>query len=209
MTEIIILSLLDKRPMYGAEMVEEIKKISGNTVIMSLPTLYSSLHRMAGKKWVNSYQKQSTIGGRCRVYNITKHGREYLSKNPIQIDYNTIINNDNNILLITENDIYFIKISKYKNKISGKINEEYLYEEVGNKKYKVRNELKTYNNEYKYYKDKIKKDIKKYLVIRNDCNMSLDDKSIKIIHNKNLLFEIDKVDKKYTKNDIDDIYKLL
>lgn len=109
MTEIIILSLLDKRPMYGAEMVEEIKKISGNTVIMSLPTLYSSLHRMAGKKWVNSYQKQSTIGGRCRVYNITKHGREYLSKNPIQIDYSTIINNDNNIIsqaaLASSNDI--------------------------------------------------------------------------------------------------------
>lgn len=123
--------------------------------------------------------------------------------------YKKIINNDNNILLITENDIYFIKISKYKNKISGKINEEYLYEEIGNKKYKVRNELKTYNNEYKYYKDKIKKDIKKYLVIRNDCNMSLDDKSIKIIHNKNLLFEIDKVDRKYNKNEIDDIYKLL
>jgi len=123
--------------------------------------------------------------------------------------YKKIINNDNNILLITENDIYFIKISKYKNKICGKINEEYLYEEVGNKKYKVRNELKTYNNEYKYYKDKIKKDIKKYLVIRNDCNMSLDDKSIKIIHNKNLLFEIDKTGKKYTPTEIDNFCKVL
>ena len=92
MTEITILNLLDKRPMYGAEMVEEIKKLSGNTVIMSLPTLYSSLHRMATKKLVNSYQKQSTIGGRCRVYNITKFGREYLSKNPININYNTIAN---------------------------------------------------------------------------------------------------------------------
>ncbi len=100
MTEITILNLLDKRPMYGAEMVEEIKKLSGNTVIMSLPTLYSCLHRMSGKKWVNSYQKQSTIGGRCRVYNITKHGREYLTKNPIQIDYNIIA--DNNFDNITQ-----------------------------------------------------------------------------------------------------------
>lgn len=89
-TEITILNLLDKRAMYGAEMVEEIKKLSGNTVIMSLPTLYSSLHRMANKKWVNSYQKQSAIGGRCRVYNITKTGREYLSKNPLHIDYSLI-----------------------------------------------------------------------------------------------------------------------
>ena len=123
--------------------------------------------------------------------------------------YKKIINSNDNILLITENDIFFIKISKYKNKIFGKINEDYLYEEVGNKKYKIRNGLKNYNIEYNYYKDKIKKDIKKYLVIRNDCNMSLDDKSIKIIHNKNLLFEIDKVDKKYNKNEIDNIYNLL
>ena len=92
-TEILILNLLNVRPMYGAEMVEEIKKISGNTVIMSLPSLYSSLHRMADKRLVNSYQKQSTIGGRCRVYNITKYGREYLEDHPIEINYNEIANN--------------------------------------------------------------------------------------------------------------------
>ena len=98
-TEITILNLLNQRPMYGAEMVEEIKKLSGNTIIMSLPTLYSCLHRMATKKLVNSYQKQSTIGGRCRVYNITKIGREYLNKNQIKIDYSALINNEpiNNI----------------------------------------------------------------------------------------------------------------
>lgn len=93
MTEILILNLLDSRPMYGAEMIEEIKKLSGNVVIMSLPALYSALHRMADKRWVNSYQKQSTIGGRCRVYNITKYGREYLEDHPIEINYNEITNN--------------------------------------------------------------------------------------------------------------------
>ncbi|MCQ2382340.1 MAG: PadR family transcriptional regulator, partial [Clostridia bacterium] len=91
MTEITILNLLNTRPMYGAEMIEEIKRLSGNTVIMSLPTLYSSLHRMANKEYVRSYQKESTIGGRCRVYNITKYGREYLAKNPIKIDYQQIV----------------------------------------------------------------------------------------------------------------------
>lgn len=96
MTEILILNLLDSRPMYGAEMVEEIKRLSGNTVIMSLPALYSSLHRMADKRLVNSYQKQSTIGGRCRVYNITKYGREYLEDHPIEINYNDIANNNVN-----------------------------------------------------------------------------------------------------------------
>ena len=38
------------------------------------------------------YQKQSKIGGRCRVYNITKYGREYLEDNPIEINYNVMNN---------------------------------------------------------------------------------------------------------------------
>ncbi len=93
MTEITILNLLSTRPMYGVEMIEEIKRLSGNAVVMSLPTLYSSLHRMADKKLVNSYQREAAIGGRCRVYNITKSGREYLAKNPIEIDYSIIADN--------------------------------------------------------------------------------------------------------------------
>ena len=123
--------------------------------------------------------------------------------------YKKYINVNNNILLFSETDIYFIKVLDYKNQIFGNINDICLYEEKGNKKNKIINKVKNYNNEYNYYKNIIKKDIKKYLVIRNDCNMILDDKSIKIIHNKNLLFEIDKVDKKYSKNEIDDMYKLL
>ena len=89
-TEITILNLLCIRPMYGVEMIEEIKRLSGNAVVMVLPTLYSCLHRMAAKKFVNSYQQESAIGGRRRVYNITKSGREYLARNPIEIDYSII-----------------------------------------------------------------------------------------------------------------------
>lgn len=123
--------------------------------------------------------------------------------------YKKYITDNNNILLLTEKDIYFIKVLDYKNKIFGNINDICLYEEKGNKKNKIINKVKNYNNEYDYYKNIIKKDIKKYLVIRNDCNMSLDDKSIKIIHNKNLLFEIDKTGKKYTPTEIDNFCKVL
>ncbi len=87
MTEIQILNLLNIRPMYGVEMIEEIKRLSGNAVIMSLPTLYSALHKMATRKLVNSYWQEAEIGGRRHVYNITKTGREYREKNPIEIDY--------------------------------------------------------------------------------------------------------------------------
>lgn len=119
-----------------------------------------------------------------------------------------IINNDN-IILITETNIYFMKILELKNKIIGKIKDNYLVEEIGSKKYKIKNVIKNYNEEYYSYQNKIKENIKKYIIIRNDCNMSIDDKDIKIIHNKNLLFEIDKGIKKYSKNDIDNIYDKL
>lgn len=119
-----------------------------------------------------------------------------------------IINNDN-IILITETNIYFMKILKLKNKITGKIKDNYLVEEIGSKKYKIKNVIKNYNEEYYNYQNKIKENIKKYIIIRNDCNMSIDDKDIKIIHNKNLLFEIDKGIKKYSENDIDNIYNKL
>ena len=119
-----------------------------------------------------------------------------------------IINNDN-IILITETNIYFMKILELKNKIIGKIKDNYLVEEIGSKKYKIKNVIKNYNEEYYSYQNKIKENKKKYIIIRNDCNMSIDDKDIKIIHNKNLLFEIDKGIKKYSKNDIDNIYDKL
>ena len=119
-----------------------------------------------------------------------------------------IINNDN-IILITETNIYFMKILELKNKITGKMKDNYLVEEIGSKKYKIKNVIKNYNEEYYNYQNKIKENIKKYVIIRNDCNMSIDDKDIKIIHNKNLLFEIDKGIKKYSRNDIDNIYNKL
>ena len=87
MTEIQILNLLSIKPMYGVEMIEEIKRLSGNVVVMSLPTLYSSLHKLAAKKFVNSYWQEAEIGGRRHVYNITKAGREYREKNKIEINY--------------------------------------------------------------------------------------------------------------------------
>ncbi len=119
-----------------------------------------------------------------------------------------LVNNDN-IILITEVNIYFMKVLELKNKITGKIDENYLTEEIGSKKYKIKNVIKNYNKEYYNYQNKIKEKIKKYIVIRNDCSMNIDDNDIKIIHNKNLLFEIDKGFKKYSKIDIDNIYNKL
>lgn len=87
--------------MYGAEMVEEIKRLSSNIVVMPLPTLYSSLHKLATKKFVNSYWQEAEVGGRRHVYNITKAGREYYEKNKFEINYQALKENE-----ITEHKTY-------------------------------------------------------------------------------------------------------
>ena len=116
-----------------------------------------------------------------------------------------IVDNDN-IILIMSNGIYFIKVLDYKNKISGNINDIYLNEKIGEKEYKVKNKIKDYNYEYSLYQSKTEYPIKKYIIIRNDCNMHIDDKKIKIVNNKNFYFEIDNKIKKYTNEQIDILY---
>lgn len=116
-----------------------------------------------------------------------------------------IVDNDN-IILIMSNGIYFIKVLDYKNKISGNINDIYLNEKIGEKEYKVKNKIKDYNYEYSLYQSKTEYPIKKYIIIRNDCNMHIDDKKIKIVNNKNFYFEIDNKITKYTNEQIDMLY---
>jgi DNA-binding PadR family transcriptional regulator len=89
-TEIAVLSLLSARPMYGVEMVEEIKRLSGGVVVMPLPTLYSALHKMDAKKFIRSYWREAEIGGRCRVYNTTAAGQLYYEQNKFEINYEAL-----------------------------------------------------------------------------------------------------------------------
>lgn len=121
-------------------------------------------------------------------------------------NYKKYIVKDNNIILIMKNGIYFIKLLDYKNKISGNINGEYLIEKIGNKEYKVRNKIKNYYDEYSIYQSKISYQIEKYIIVRNDCMLNIDDKKIKIINSKNFYFKLDNQIKKYTNEQIDMIY---
>lgn len=122
-------------------------------------------------------------------------------------EYKKIIINDNNIVLISRNGIYFIKVLDYTDEIIGDINEPHLFHKLGNKKYKIKNELFRYNKEYNYYKGKIKYDINKYIVIRNDCILNVRNiRNTEIIKNKNLYYKLDKKINKYSENEIDEIY---
>lgn len=124
--------------------------------------------------------------------------------------YKKIIINDNNIIAILEKGIFFIKVVDYKNKIFGNINDQYLSHDIGIKKYKIKNKIINYDNEFIKYQNKIKENINRYIVIRNDCSLDIKNlKNIKIINNQYLYYTIDKEKNKYDKNEINIIYNKL
>lgn len=78
--DILLLSLLNKRDMYGYEMVKELKENSDELYNMSEGTLYPALKRMENKSWVQSYWENSESGGRRKYYRITESGKNELQK---------------------------------------------------------------------------------------------------------------------------------
>jgi|SRR5699024_12232195 len=71
--DLLLLSLIKQRDLYGYEMVQILKKLSDNTYEMGEGTLYAALKRMERKDWVQSYWKK-TESGRRKYYSITDDG---------------------------------------------------------------------------------------------------------------------------------------
>lgn len=78
--DILLLSLLNKRDMYGYEMVKTLKENSNELYNMSEGTLYPALKRLENKKWLESYWGNSEIGGRRKYYRVTEDGKIELSR---------------------------------------------------------------------------------------------------------------------------------
>lgn len=78
--DILLLSLLNKRDMYGYEMVKTLKENSNELYNMSEGTLYPALKRLENKDWLQSYWENSKSGGRRKYYRITEGGKKELNK---------------------------------------------------------------------------------------------------------------------------------
>lgn len=72
----IILSTLLDGDKYGYEIIKEIEDKSGGNIKIKQPSLYSSLTRMENQKLINSYWRDSDIGGRRHYYSLTDYGRK-------------------------------------------------------------------------------------------------------------------------------------
>lgn len=73
--DLLLLSLIGQRDLYGYEMTRILRNLSNNTYDMSEGTLYAALKRMEKKSWIESYW-QSTESGRRKYYHITEDGKK-------------------------------------------------------------------------------------------------------------------------------------
>ena len=76
--ELLILQLLDRRPMHGYDLVQTIRDSSGHTLDFGEGCIYPVLHRLEGQKLLSS--KRELVGGRNRIiYRVTKQGQRRLA----------------------------------------------------------------------------------------------------------------------------------
>ncbi|OXS77468.1 PadR family transcriptional regulator [Domibacillus enclensis] len=78
--DILLLSLLHQKDMYGYEMVKALKKNSNELYNMSEGTLYPALKRLEKKGWIQFYWELSDSGTRRKYYRMTEEGKKELNK---------------------------------------------------------------------------------------------------------------------------------
>ena len=76
-TELLVLSVIENKNMYGYQMIKELKKKSENVFEFQEGTLYPILHKLEEKRWISSYWDEVT-GKKRKYYAITTEGKKQL-----------------------------------------------------------------------------------------------------------------------------------
>jgi PadR family transcriptional regulator PadR len=77
--ELLVLRLLDRREMYGYEIVAAIHKGTGDALQAGEGSIYPILHAMVRNRWITS--RRARAAGRTRIYyRLTDRGRAELSE---------------------------------------------------------------------------------------------------------------------------------
>ncbi|MDL4840863.1 PadR family transcriptional regulator [Aquibacillus rhizosphaerae] len=77
--DLLILSLISQKDLYGYEITKVLKNMSEEAYQMSEGTLYSALKRMERKLWIESYWSEEDKGRR-KYYRITDSGIKELEQ---------------------------------------------------------------------------------------------------------------------------------
>lgn len=76
----LVLTVLDRKDMYGYDLIKEIEKISSGAVVLKDGTLYPMLHTLEKSGSVESYWVEKKNARPRKYYRITKPGRAVLKK---------------------------------------------------------------------------------------------------------------------------------
>lgn len=77
-TELLVLTVLESKSIYGYEIIKELKKGTNNVFKLQEGTIYPILHKLEEKKYISSYWDEID-GKRRKYYSITKEGKKQLS----------------------------------------------------------------------------------------------------------------------------------
>ena len=77
-TTVLIMSILNRKDMYGYEMIKEIDLLSKGIFSFKEGTLYPILHNLENANYIESYWDNSSIGRKRKYYKITNDGKNLL-----------------------------------------------------------------------------------------------------------------------------------
>jgi len=78
-TPLLVLTVLQEEPMYGYQIMRELKERSQGYFTMTAASLYPALHKLEADNQVIGRWQEGTGSRRRKYYTITKKGRETLS----------------------------------------------------------------------------------------------------------------------------------
>jgi len=79
-TVILVLSILEREPMYGYQMIKEIEKDSGGIFSFKEGTLYPILHSLESKGLIESYWLGKEGHRQRKYYRLTSKGKSELKR---------------------------------------------------------------------------------------------------------------------------------
>jgi PadR family transcriptional regulator PadR len=79
-TVILVLSLLEREPMYGYQMIKEMEKQSNGVFVLKEGTLYPILHALEANGMIVSYWWGNEGTRQRKYYRIINKGKQYLKE---------------------------------------------------------------------------------------------------------------------------------
>jgi len=76
--DVLILTALSKEPLHGYDVVDWIRTTTNETLQIDDGALYTSLHRMEKRGWLDPEWRISPKGRRAKYYRLTVEGRKQL-----------------------------------------------------------------------------------------------------------------------------------